>query len=157
MCDKKKTRYGNTMKELKREIEQRKEALIAVQKESREQVERIEELVDTLTNARYEIVKLQEIIHNYESVSTPVNACADEKAPEHPPTLYRVVTNGEEFRVERSINSGETWMIAGIAIPCYEGAGDRPRYFKSYNKAVKYIHKEFGLTATILPRVWRAV
>ena len=71
--------------------------------------------------------------------------------------IFRIATNGVKFRVESSTNGEITWSTAGTRVLVMGSETHKVTYFRSYEKAVRYIHKEFGLSATILEREWRAV
>lgn len=75
-----------------------------------------------------------------------------------PPPIYKVITNGKEFRVELSKNDGETWMPEQELVQVYRNRSEvKAVTRRSYRSAVKYIKKQYGEKAIILPKEWRAV
>lgn len=70
-----------------------------------------------------------------------------------PQTIYRVVTNGKDYRVDSTKNDGKSWESEQ---ELFDGCVRRVKR-SSYRAAVKYIRKQYGEKAYILSREWRAV
>ncbi len=91
-------------------------------------------------------------------MTAPVNASAKPLPPVVKESLFRVTTNGKRFQIECSRNGGEIWMP--VEWENYiKGKGFKvvPLERRSYRAAVKCIRKEYGTSAIILKREWRAV
>ena len=75
---------------------------------------------------------------------------------------HKIITDGVSFRVEtgsgttRKVES-DTWISRYICDKNDDGIRHSPINFKSYKKAVSFIRKKYGTSATIEPRTWRAI
>ena len=87
----------------------------------------------------------------------PVNAMADHAHLEPAPIIapmYRIVTNGNRYAPEVSRDSGDTWATMWAVAP---NSCTNFLSYRSYRGALKYLRKQYGEKADILPREWRAV
>lgn len=101
----------------------------------------------------------REEIRLNEMANAPTNTKASNPYPKVFITVFRIITNGEVFGIERSSNGGISWSsvyeerrCSYTLIPI-----EALLEFKSHKKAVKYITDQYGQSATILCKEWRPV
>lgn len=180
---KKVPKYGNNMKALGQELEEAQASLLAqaitidgLQVSNEEAVATIDSFHKLIAERNKELAwkeagrltlkeelgKLDMIIHQREATIDKLNIdikmLCNGPAPLEPApiiaSMYRVVTNGNRYAPEVSSNGGDNWI----------GIWGRDRHgraihvsCRSYRGAMKYLRKQYGEKADILPREWRAV
>ena len=84
-------------------------------------------------------------------------ASDEEKAPPRHAPIYRVVTNGKRYAPEVSNDNGETWIYLDEWKRASHGRIIAIVYRRTYREALKFLRKQYGESADILLREWRAV
>ena len=69
---------------------------------------------------------------------------------------HRLMTNGENFRVQTQEDKGEKWEFELEFIACVYSANYRPVTFKNRKAALKWIRKKYGTYADI-KEFWQPV
>lgn len=166
--DRVKKSYGNTVKELKRNIadlKKEKSESYRLLGAARDELQILKLDVERQGEAIYE---LREVVGHQNNMLdefrqlefnklNDMSATCDEKAPGNPPPLYRVITNGKRFAPQQSKDEGESWMPVQTWKRHSHGRTIVSAEFRVYRNAVRFIRKQYGMTANILPREWRAV
>jgi len=77
--------------------------------------------------------------------------------PHQPGLIYRIITNGKRYRIEKSKNGGDTWMPVSELKKTATHREIREVTRMTYWGAKRFMRKQYGEQANLLPREWRAV
>jgi hypothetical protein len=158
---------ANTLTSTRKEVEERgvllakaRDEVATLKGELLHAGESIEALYNASEMREQKINKLRERVHTYEERDIPVNGCAQAGPPRIPEMVFRIITNGKRYSVQKSYRNydgRDTWIDEQELKRVAHGRAVTSVSRWTYRGAKRFIIKQYGERVRIEPREWRQV